>query len=248
MTRRIGITEITKQPRNIKPKKARKIIREFHNLTKRKDLAATKEESRAIDREIDDLGGLKTYQAASLSGQSSIRGGDSSRILVTWIKEPIVRMLEVGSLSIRNACSQSSLISHIDRIDLNPQHQQIIKQDFMTLKPSIYDLLSLSLVVNYVPNAQLRGRMLRRTREFLGHDGLLFLVLPEACVSHSRYFNRDLFDEVINSLGYCLVHEKRTNRLAYWLLRKCKDAPLNTVPKRLLKDKPGLNNFTIVID
>lgn len=248
MARRVGITEISKRPRNIKPKKARRIIRKFHNLIKKQNTATNKEERKALGREIDELGGLDMYQTASLSGQSSIRGGDSSRILVEWLTEPIKLMLEVGCLSVDNACSRSTSISHIDRIDLNPQHQQIKKQDFMTMKPSLYNLLSLSLVVNYVPDARLRGRMLWRTREFLHDGGLLFLVLPEACVSHSRYFNRDFFDEILTSLGYSLVHEKRTNRLAYWLLRKNHYAPHTPIAKRLINDKPGLNNFTILLD
>lgn len=40
-----------------------------------------------IDKKLEDLGGLKAYQEASRLGQADDRGGDSSKILVGWLKD-----------------------------------------------------------------------------------------------------------------------------------------------------------------
>lgn len=36
---------------------------------------------------MDSLGGMQAYQASSILGQGKERGGDSSRVLVEWLKE-----------------------------------------------------------------------------------------------------------------------------------------------------------------
>lgn len=51
-----------------------------------------------IDNAINDLGGLDSYQKASTLGQSNQRGGDSSVVLVEWLKElGEAKMREVSS-------------------------------------------------------------------------------------------------------------------------------------------------------
>lgn len=76
-------------------------ISRFHVLLKRKraleskiekggggqSLEVLQQELGKVDSEIDELGGLEAYQHASTLGQSSQRGGDSSKILVRWLKE-----------------------------------------------------------------------------------------------------------------------------------------------------------------
>lgn len=41
----------------------------------------------AIDEELRECGGLEVYQMASTLGQSTERGGDSSKVLISWMKE-----------------------------------------------------------------------------------------------------------------------------------------------------------------
>ena len=82
-----------------------------------------------------------------------------------------IKMLEVGALKVDNACSRSSRFE-VERIDLHSQHPQIRTQDFMQRPlPSCaaerVDIISLSLVLNYVGDAASRGAMLRRVAEFL---------------------------------------------------------------------------------
>ena len=160
-------------------KATRTLIRSHHNLHKRYSVALARgdyESANRIEKQIQDDGGIKKYQQASTVGQSVSRGGDSSKILVEWL-EPIFekgdssyRVLEVGALSIQNAIAQVPKIE-IDRIDLHSQHADIREIDFMDLAIPLqpeekYDIISLSLVLNYVPTAEGRGDMLRHSTHF----------------------------------------------------------------------------------
>jgi hypothetical protein len=40
-----------------------------------------------VDQKLKDIGGLDAYQAASRLGQTDDRGGDSSKVLVEWLKD-----------------------------------------------------------------------------------------------------------------------------------------------------------------
>jgi 25S rRNA (adenine2142-N1)-methyltransferase len=260
---------------SIKPKKTRKIIRSYHELLKKqavlKQTLQEKGQSERINLEkelqnvqedLDNKGGLATYQQASIAGQGSNRGGDSSRILVSWLRgqgghDSISlpnrsSLLEVGCLSIYNACSTENIFDSIERIDLNSQHPLIKRQDFME-RPlakddgDFFDVISLSLVVNYVPEPQQRGDMLRRTTQFLRTDGLLFLVLPSPCILNSRYFNEQLLFEIMASLGYSLERSKVAKKIFYWLFRKVRNANSRQYPKRLVNDGKVRNNFTIIL-
>ncbi|KAF2142711.1 uncharacterized protein K452DRAFT_297261 [Aplosporella prunicola CBS 121167] len=174
------------------------IIRRHHQLQKAHAQAVRAGEharAAAIQRDIDAAGGIETYQVASITGQSSERGGDSSRVLVDWLEElqpalkkkgaahkekkeeegkaeeSRLRLLEVGALSTTNACSKRRYFA-VERIDLHSQGAGITQQDFMQRPLPVsdsqrFDVLSLSLVLNYVPDAVGRGEMLRRTCAFL---------------------------------------------------------------------------------
>ena len=149
------------KPKSISRKATRTLINNIHTLEKRKQKAiekGDKAEETAIEAEIAALGGIEQYQQASLQGQRTDRGGDSSRVLVEWLKpiQPFrkpgtqrLRMLEVGALSTSNACSKSEYFD-IERIDLNSQGEGILQQDFMK-RPlpknhrEKFDIISLSL-------------------------------------------------------------------------------------------------------
>lgn len=115
-------------------------------------------------------------------------------------------MLEIGSLSTKNACSTSGVFD-IERIDLFSQEDGILEQDFMErplpkFEKEQFDIISLSLVLNFLPTAVDRGDMLKRTCQFLDqraprampeklHDNFpaLFMVVPANCIMNSRYMN-----------------------------------------------------------
>lgn len=221
-------------------------------------------------------------------GQSSQRGGDSSKILIDWIGETRrsaskqksdlsgntaghaieqrLRLLEVGALSPDNACSRS-LMFDVKRIDLNSRHPSIETQDFME-RPlpehdnEKFDIISLSLVLNYVSLPTARGEMLRRTACFLrdgsfGQAGSplaglfpsLFLVLPAPCITNSRYLNGDRLAKIMNCLGYTLMRSKLSAKLCYQLWRfNSGETKHSIIKKEEVNPGKTRNNFAIVLE
>lgn len=239
----------------IKPEKARKLINKFHALNKARsqsEAIGDLKQCAAIDDELTKLGGLKTYQAASICGQSNSRGGDSSKIMMQWIPQDFHgSLLEVGCLQVDNCCARSKRFSPHIRIDLHSQHPSILEQDFLTMKTPTtpFDIISLSLVVNYVPNSTKRGSMLLKAHRFLQKEGLLFFVLPRACIDNSRYCNDDVMNQLFTGIGFKVLESKKTSKLIYWMLRK--EANKNNkgfrMPKTKVRDGPQMNNFSIVV-
>lgn len=274
-----GRPPVFQRPKSITRKATKAVINKHHLLEKRKKQALAKGDApqvAVIDAEIEALGGLGSYQKASLQGQRQDRGGDSSRVLMQWLQTSLtsrkeasgrpLKMLEVGALSTQNACSQSS---HFDivRIDLNSQGEGILQQDFME-RPlpkddsELFDIISLSLVLNFVPDPKGRGEMLRRTIEFLRAPGWysdspslaanfpsLFLVLPAPCVTNSRYLDEDRLTKIMTSLGYVKTASKTTQRLVYYLWKR--ESTLQASGKRFAKKEiragPTRNNFAVVL-
>jgi len=185
--------------------------------------------------------------------------------------EPKLRLLEVGALSTSNLCSKSGHFD-VQRIDLNSQGDGILQQDFMErpLPESAaeqFDIISLSLVLNYVPDAPGRGDMLKRTCQFLDtrhridRDAAvqavfpaLFLVLPAPCITNSRYMDEGRLGEIMGSLGYVLLQRKQTAKLVYylWQLKSSpSDARTKTktrkFPKKEVNPGAGRNNFSVIV-
>ena len=286
---------------HLSSKATRNLIRSHHRLTKLRAQVSSQqqqqqqqqrgrnndEEIQEIDAKIEANGGLRSYQQASKLGQSLERGGDSSRMLMDWITPGLIqqqhfttarrrlRVLEIGALSTRNACSTSPLVS-CTRIDLNSQEPGILQQDFME-RPLPKDdserfhLISLSLVLNYVPTALGRGEMLKRCVSFLlpsppssslsapasaaanRFPSSLFLVLPAACVDNSRYLTDTRLSEIMAHLGFRLVRNKRTAKLIFqlWELDH-RPGPHHSTTGRYAKKEmlnPGKvrNNFAIIL-
>jgi len=272
-----GRSKIVQPPRSISSKATRTLIRTHHTLEKQKaDAIAKGDEPKAasLARQIESQGGIKGYQRASLIGQANDRGGDSSKILLEWF-EPIlpvlkeqaqktpIRMLEVGALSTSNACSKSRVFE-MERIDLNSQAAGIKEQDFMERplpegEQDRFDIISLSLVLNYVPDAIGKGNMLLRTLKFLKikerpdeiKDFLpsLFLVLPAPCIMNSRYMDEPKLESIMTSMGYVLVKKKLSSKLAYYLWRLESDIVKRTATFKKVEIRSGKdrNNFSIVL-
>ena len=264
---------------NISSKATRNLIRSHHTLEKQRAKALAdgdEEKAAALAKQIESQGGIESYQKASLLGQANDRGGDSSRILMEWL-EPVlsdlkdqdagglspVRMLEVGALSLTNACSRSGLFE-VERIDLNSQAEGILQQDFMerplpSSNKEKFDIISLSLVLNYVPDPSGRGEMLLRTLQFLrtgdyvGKLGeflpSLFLVLPASCVTNSRYMDEAKMEAIMESLGYSMVTKKLSNKLVYYLWRVTSQLLKHrtSFKKEELRSGKTRNNFSVIL-
>jgi len=274
------------------------VIRKHHNLLKDHARAvAANDASLAakLETEIAENGGLEHYQAASILGQSVQRGGDTSRHLLDFLglvnpgwKSNAksgggkLRMLDVGALSTDTAASRSGLFD-ITRIDLNSQEDGIMQEDFMqrplpTGEKDQFDIVCLSLVVNYVPDGKVRGDMLRRVGNFLmnapaptvsEHDEhheivtakrgtkepsaphafpALWLVLPAPCVTNSRYLTSSRLVQIVTSMGYVQIQAKLSAKLAYYLFRWTGDKKQQAFPKQEVNPGKARNNFVILVD
>ena len=274
---------LAKKPSTPPSRATRCLIRNHHVLQKRLASAITRNDSATVatlQAQLSAAGGLKKYQEASIQGQSLERGGDSSKVLMQWIAELLpnglreidghgsrLKMLEVGALRTDNACSRSGLFD-VTRIDLHSQYPGIETQDLMerpipdteALGQEGFDIVSLSLVVNYVGDAVQRGEMLKRVSSFLrppllclnNEEGSaipsLFLVLPAPCVSNSRYLNGKLLEETMRSLGYNRVRSKMSAKLVYYLWRYDEISKEEKKFKKVeVRKGASRNNFAILI-
>lgn len=269
----------------------RTLIRSHHTLQKQLSNALASNNTTlaaSLQAQIHTQGDLETYQRASILGQSAARGGDSSKVLIDWLvpllqetcpeqstsADQKYRLLEVGALSIDNACSRGGIFE-VERIDLHSQHPAILEQDFMKrpfpmkdkAQEEAFDVVSLSLVVNYVGDATERGEMLRRVGSFLRMGGrarrgdqhgagkaedvfpALFLVLPAPCVLNSRYCDEERLGEMMSSEGYELLKMKMSKKLAYYLWRYKGAGEVCRMSFGKVELKPGgaRNNFCIVM-
>ncbi|WEW56283.1 25S rRNA (adenine2142-N1)-methyltransferase [Emydomyces testavorans] len=262
---------------SLSAKATRNLIRSHHQLQKARARAladGNQELVCELDKKIVTLGGIESYQMASKKGQSKERGGDSSKILMEWLKPTLdelkssqsrLRLLEVGALSTRNACSTVSFVD-VTRIDLHSQEPGILPQDFMERPLPATDMekfhvISLSLVLNYVPDPTTRGEMLRRTTTFLlstlptSSQSLneltpcLFLVLPAACLLNSRYFTEKRLEDIMSSLGYSLIRKKLTSKLIYqlWKYNCPVEQKACEFKKEMLNPGSVRNNFTVIL-
>ncbi|KAL5119043.1 25S rRNA (adenine2142-N1)-methyltransferase [Pleosporales sp. CAS-2024a] len=271
-----GRPPISRPKERMTSERSRTIIRTHHTLQKEHAAALRRGDAKAaleISRAIEKNGGLKTYQAASKQGQAKDRGGDSSKVLVDWLQQlqlldttdrgstrasdSPLRCLEVGALSVNNEISKYPGAVQMTRIDLNSQGTGIEQQDFMErpLPANVedkFDIISLSLVLNYVPDAAGRGEMLKRITEFLraptAATPLLFLVLPLPCVDNSRYLDENLLLQIMQSLGFEKTHSKNTSKLCYYLFSWSGRPQPQKVVKKKRRDKPAMNNFCIVME
>ncbi|KAI1375912.1 putative methyltransferase-domain-containing protein [Hypoxylon crocopeplum] len=273
-----GRPPTARKPKSISRKATKTLINSHHLLEKKKAQAIAKGDRDAeaeIETEIAALGGIEKYQLASLQGQRLDRGGDSSRVLMEWLKPAEstllaptgtrLKMLEVGALSTTNECSRSGIFD-VERIDLNSQSEGITQQDFME-RPlpkddfERFDIISLSLVLNFVPDAIGRGVMLLRTLDFLKQPSMkcsselrglfpsLFMVLPAPCVTNSRYMNESHLESIMNTLGYVKTRSKITQKLVYylWVRESIIVSPLTTFKKVELRSGHSRNNFAVVL-
>ena len=206
-----------------------------------------------------------------------------------------LRMLDVGALSIDGACARSgrfrkdgTIDGGIDRIDLNSRNPRIRQVDFMEMGPPAteaeekeagypssdnsqgegYDIVALSLVLNFVSDPAARGEMLKHVALFLRRgrrpgesspqesrfDGLLpglFLVLPAPCVENSRYLDETRMVGIMRALGYTLVRRKASAKLLCYLWRyDSRDFASDSVDafkKHEVRKGKDRNNFAIVL-
>jgi 25S rRNA (adenine2142-N1)-methyltransferase len=129
-------------------------------------------------------------------------------------------------------------------------------QDFFDFEPppgKLYDVVSLSLVLNFVGEAKQRGQMLLKACRLLQPDstGLLFVVLPRACVENSRYTNTKTMTDLAATMNLKLVEKHMSTRLVFMLFKLDGDPPAHgsdprPIPRTIVR-KGHRNNFTITL-
>lgn len=140
-------------------------------------------------------------------------------------------------------------------IDLNSQHERVIACDFFDYPPPAmderkFDIVCLSLVVNFVGALEDRGRMLTHAHRYVEPDrGLLYIVLPLACVSNSRFLTHEKMRGILASAGWRVVSTHDSAKLCYLLCQ----ADLSICDGRVhrkekLREGIERNNFAIVLN
>ncbi|KAJ2205232.1 25S rRNA (adenine2142-N1)-methyltransferase [Coemansia sp. RSA 521] len=189
-----------------------------------------------------------------------------------------LRLLDVGALSCLNYAKERAWID-VTPIDLNSQEPGIYQQDFLDIKPPYvtppnskvednkdtedsstsnshlfrvpFDVVCLSLVVNFIGDPVKRGDMLRQAAQLLVPNGYLFLVLPLSCVTNSRYLNDDHFLAIMTHLGFTQLFSHHTAKLAYYVYKLTSQRKIaekdHKFSKRLIHPGAGRNNFSIVV-
>lgn len=114
-----------------------------------------------------------------------------------------------------------------------------------------WDIISLSLVLNFVPRPEDRGRMLHLAHSMLPYGGKLFLALPLPCVTNSRYLDFDRLRDIMRAVGFVEVKQrwKETGKMAYWLYTKEHPAPAtqDAFTKKSVLRQGNRNNFCVLL-
>jgi len=117
-----------------------------------------------------------------------------------------------------------------------------------------WDVISLSLVINFISDPYMRGRMLQICYDFLRPSGLLFLALPSPCVQNSRYLTTERLVTILSAIGFSLHNErlKDGGKMAYWQFAKTgtsgtANGHLQLDKKTIIRDGKHCNNFCILL-
>ncbi len=223
---------------------------------------------RELKAELEALGGLPAYQQASLFGATAEESGAFNSGV--WVYNELhamnllppadghrrLRLLDVGALQ-DHWSAHEQLVDAV-AIDLNPQHPNVRRADFFDFPPvppagaAAFDALVLSLVLNFVGDPRRRGVMLERCAALLPQGGALFIVIPAACITNSRYMNHVLFVRILHAVGFELSRHKITPKLALYALRRSDccvtgDEMAGLGCRRLCRTGTQRNNFSVLI-
>ena len=126
--------------------------------------------------------------------------------------------------------------------------QDFFELPFSSLSGS-FDVVVLSLVLNFVPSIARRGSMLRLTSRLLREGGLVYVVLPSACLLNSRWVDEAVMRSVMNSCGLQVEWMRWSARLVMLEARKVRGGVAEGMQggyqPRQVRRGDGFNNFSI---
>jgi len=186
---------------------------------------------------------------------------------------PKFRVLDVGAIT-GTAYSKYRWVDPT-YIDLHPQGENVQKYSFFDFpvpakEEEKFNMVALSLVINFVGDVRKRGEMLRHVHKYLPDNddtpAFCFLVLPLSCLTNSRYMNQSHLRAILSSIGFNVLKQSDSAKLSRWLLQrkplaerkeaaKASEAPGasddwdgTVFKKRELNPGTDRNNFAIVVD
>lgn len=244
----------------------KKIISELHQINKKKSLLAKTDlteteksvQKKKLDEKISKIGGLNAYQFVSKTTEDRYGGFNTAK----WVMQQLhkhdvmikrqdrkLELLDVGALSLNY--TQHAQLIQATAIDLNPQKTGILKADLLKYKAGEqeqYDVVVLSLVLNFAGDPAIRGEIWRRACQLCRLEGHLVTVFPRPCVFNSRYLTNEMYVEMVESLGLSVVSQHCSKKLAFHMLKKVERNPKSrSFSKVQQRSGPGLNNFCITL-
>lgn len=137
-------------------------------------------------------------------------------------------------------------------IDLNSRHERIEQRDFFDLEPTgDFQVLVSSMVLNCVPDAESRGRMLQLMYAHLAPGGHAFLMVPLLCLRHSKFMTYTRFVAILQAVGFSVRETKESPKVSFFCLEKKTEsvAPDSTLrfPHKLLAHGDKRNDFSVVL-
>ena len=202
-------------------KHARRLTTQYHDITKRM-ASATSEEARAECRaDLEGMGGVKAYQAASALNTAL---NPVSRWVLRALRTPSAtstklgsppRVLEIGAVNTQLLDADGLSVRAIDLHTIEPRIEQC---DFLTLahggtfdatsgRVQLYDSVVCSMVLNCVPNERKRFEMLVGIRAQLREGGRAFVTIPRTCLAHSCTLSEESFVDALSAVGLWRLDE-----------------------------------------
>lgn len=201
------------------------------------------------------------------------------RAATTFAGRARLRVLDVGAIVHRfpdilydDDARTEQVQLDVTSIDLNPKEDggRVLQADFFDFAEEHitkgnaegkdgddenYDVVCLCLCVNFEGCPNGRGRMLRLASRIVKPGGLVFLVLPRACVDNSRYMTVERLAETLRAVKLPAVSSRLTAKLSLSVAQKGdslnKDsgrAPLALSKKQVLRQGQQRNNFAICLE
>lgn len=209
---------------------ARKVTSAFHKITGEMSAPTTSSSARAaLEAELEAMGGRARYQEASVLSTSLY--STSKWVLKVLRRLGVVgrggvpRCLEVGAINTQLLDAPGV---DVRAVDLRSTHERIERVDFFDLVPAGgWDVVVCALVLNCVPTAKARGRMVANLFAHLKPGGLCFLVLPLTCVERSSRTTPDAFDALLRAAGFRELERRLTPKL----LHVCLEATGGSAPR-----------------
>lgn len=225
-----------------------------------------------LQAQLDSIG-IDRYQEASRIGEIENGGYDCSEWVLSKLRalsssgprvseqSNSLKVLDVGSIVHRFPATipDSSFALNVSSIDLNPCDPDglVERADFFDFSTRVlsdnlpkFDVVVLSLVLNFVGKAEDRGKMLLTSHKIANPGALLFIVLPLAAVKNSRYCSESLLFKILESIGWQVIDTAETAKLFRLVCKSGNSITsihVENTRKKVLKTGPDRNNFCILI-